>query len=82
LRKKYKQNALYVRTEKSSINDGGMMNMANGECPECAGAVSLAPNTEVGEILSCPDCGARLEVRSVSPPQLVPAPKVEEDWGE
>ena len=56
--------------------------MANTECPECAGAVSLAANTEVGEILSCPDCGARLEVKSVSPPSLAIAPKVEEDWGE
>lgn len=56
--------------------------MANAECPECAGAVSLAANTEAGEILSCPDCGARLEVRSVNPPSLSPAPKVEEDWGE
>lgn len=56
--------------------------MANAECPECAGSVSLAANAEVGEILSCPDCGNRLEVRSVSPPQLSAAPKVEEDWGE
>lgn len=56
--------------------------MANAECPDCAGAVSLAANTEVGEILSCPDCGARLEVKSVAPPSLAQAPKVEEDWGE
>jgi len=56
--------------------------MGNAECPECAGILSLAPNTEAGEIMSCPDCGARLEVRSVNPPQLAAAPKVEEDWGE
>ncbi len=56
--------------------------MANAECPECAGQIPLAANTEAGEILSCPDCGSRLEVKSVSPPSLVPAPKVEEDWGE
>ena len=56
--------------------------MANAECPECAGQVALAANTEVGEILTCPDCGTRLEVRSVNPPQVAPAPKVEEDWGE
>jgi alpha-aminoadipate/glutamate carrier protein LysW len=58
------------------------MKMANAECPECAGAIGLAANTEVGEVLSCPDCGARLEVRSVNPPELAAAPKVEEDWGE
>ena len=50
--------------------------------PECAGTITLAANAEAGEILSCPDCGTRLEVKSVSPPQLEKAPSVEEDWGE
>jgi len=58
------------------------MQMANAECPECAGQIEIAANAEVGEILACPDCGTRLEIRSVSPPQVAPAPKVEEDWGE
>lgn len=56
--------------------------MSDAECPECAGKIALAPNTEAGEILSCQDCGCRLEVKSVNPPTLAPAPKVEEDWGE
>ena len=56
--------------------------MANAECPECAGTITLAANAEAGEILSCPDCGTRLEVRSVDPPSLEKAPQVEEDWGE
>ncbi len=56
--------------------------MAEAECPECASPISIAANTEVGEILSCPDCGTRLEVRSVTPPKLEKAPGVEEDWGE
>ncbi len=56
--------------------------MANAECPECAGAIALTDKTEVGEILSCPDCGSRLEVKSLNPASLTPAPKVEEDWGE
>lgn len=56
--------------------------MAEGECPECAGKVNLPEKTEVGEILTCADCGSRLEVKSVNPPSLAAAPKVEEDWGE
>lgn len=56
--------------------------MSNAECPECAAPIELAASTEVGEILSCPDCGTRLEVRSVAPPKLEKAPGVEEDWGE
>lgn len=56
--------------------------MANGECPECGASIALAANAEVGEILSCPDCGTRLEVRNLAPPTLEKAPGVEEDWGE
>ena len=56
--------------------------MANAECPECAGEIKLKPNTEVGEIITCADCGTKLEVKSVNPPKVDKAPKVEEDWGE
>jgi alpha-aminoadipate/glutamate carrier protein LysW len=60
----------------------GGMYMTNGECPECASPIILAANAEIGEILTCPDCGTRLEVRSVAPAKLEKAPSVEEDWGE
>ncbi|MEW6328555.1 MAG: lysine biosynthesis protein LysW [Candidatus Micrarchaeota archaeon] len=52
------------------------------ECPECAGSVTVKPNTEVGEILTCPDCGAKLEVAGINPTVLQKAPEVQEDWGE
>jgi len=51
------------------------------QCPECAGAVAAAPSL-VGEILDCGDCGAELEVLSLSPIQVALAPDVQEDWGE
>ena len=51
------------------------------ECTECAGAIH-ANVALPGEILDCADCGAELEVRSVSPLTLALAPQVEEDWGE
>jgi alpha-aminoadipate/glutamate carrier protein LysW len=51
------------------------------ECTECAGAIQ-ANVALPGEILDCADCGAELEVRSVSPLVLALAPQVEEDWGE
>ena len=56
--------------------------MANTECPECAAEVGLAQDTEVGEILVCPDCGVELEVMSLDPLKVALAPEVEEDWGE
>ncbi|HLJ66273.1 MAG TPA: lysine biosynthesis protein LysW [Chloroflexota bacterium] len=51
------------------------------ECPECAAVIALG-NPERGEIIECPECGVELEVVSVDPPQLAPAPEEEEDWGE
>ena len=51
-------------------------------CTECEAEITLAPSTEVGEIIQCPDCGLDLEVISVDPAELAPAPEEEEDWGE
>ncbi len=58
------------------------MSMATAECPECVGMIPLAQETMKGEILTCPDCGAELEVTGVNPIELALAPQVEEDWGE
>lgn len=56
-------------------------NVATAECTECAARIP-ANVALPGEILDCGDCGAELEVRSVSPLVLALAPQVEEDWGE
>lgn len=53
----------------------------NATCTECDARIQ-ANVALPGEILDCPDCGAELEVRSVSPLVLALAPTVEEDWGE
>jgi len=52
------------------------------KCPECKANLTLEENTEVGEIVVCPDCGVELEVTGVNPITLELAPEVEEDWGE
>jgi alpha-aminoadipate carrier protein LysW len=51
-------------------------------CTECEAEITLESSTEVGEIIQCPDCGLDLEVISVEPAELAPAPEEEEDWGE
>ena len=56
--------------------------MATVICVECDGEVEVAADLMVGEILECADCGAELEVTSISPLTLALAPEVEEDWGE
>ena len=56
--------------------------MSTVSCPECAAEINLAENTEVGEILVCPDCGVDLEVTSLGPAAVELAPMEQEDWGE
>lgn len=56
--------------------------MSQATCPECAARIELPEGTVIGEILPCPDCGVELEVRSLQPVLVEPAPEEEEDWGE
>jgi alpha-aminoadipate/glutamate carrier protein LysW len=58
----------------------GVVN-ARAECPECAAENALAA-VVAHEIVQCAECGVELEVTSLSPLTLEPAPQVEEDWGE
>jgi alpha-aminoadipate/glutamate carrier protein LysW len=51
-------------------------------CPECVADITLENNTEVGEIIVCPDCGVDLEVTALEPASVDLAPMEEEDWGE
>ena len=54
----------------------------NAACPECDAQVALDHDTVVGEVVTCGDCGADLEVTSLDPAGLALAPPEEEDWGE
>ena len=56
--------------------------MSTVTCTECAAEITLAENTEVGEIIVCPDCGVDLEVVSLNPAAVELAPMEQEDWGE
>ena len=39
-------------------------------CPECDSDVRLKKVPHLGKIITCPDCGARLEVTNVAPIEL------------
>ncbi|MGQ9907790.1 MAG: lysine biosynthesis protein LysW [Candidatus Flexifilum sp.] len=56
--------------------------MTVSPCPECSADVVIPADAMQNELISCPDCGAELEIISLDPPQLDLAPIVEEDWGE
>jgi alpha-aminoadipate/glutamate carrier protein LysW len=56
--------------------------MSTVTCIECAAEITLADNTEVGEIIVCPDCGVDLEVTALEPAAIQLAPMEQEDWGE
>ena len=57
-----------------------------GNCPTCDAQVNLKPNVEVSEVVACPECQTKLEIKSIEKlkgtVELKEAPKVEEDWGE
>ena len=59
-----------------------MPTSTTARCPECDAEVMILADAEVGEILTCTECGADLELRSLSPPRLDVAPPEEEEWGE
>ena len=56
--------------------------MVTVSCTECAAEITLADNTEIGEIIVCPDCGVDLEVTGLEPVTVELAPIEQEDWGE
>ena len=49
---------------------------------ECGTEIELESGTVENEIIDCDDCGAELEVISLDPVKLEPAPEEQEDWGE
>ncbi|AWN23266.1 lysine biosynthesis protein LysW [Deinococcus irradiatisoli] len=51
------------------------------ESPESGAKIELE-NPELGELVIDEDTGAELEVVSLDPPRLAPAPQEAEDWGE
>ncbi|MGB9003646.1 MAG: alpha-aminoadipate/glutamate carrier protein LysW [Nitrosotalea sp.] len=53
-------------------------------CPECDANLKIPDDASVGEIVSCPDCGADFEIASKNGNvcELKHAEKVGEDWGE
>ncbi len=56
--------------------------MESVACPECGADNEVSGDAEVGEILTCAECGVELEVLSVGPVTVGLAPEEGEDWGE
>ncbi len=52
------------------------------KCPDCDGDIYLNNTTEKGEVVTCKDCSVQLEVVSLQPVKVNPAPKLDEDWGQ
>ncbi len=42
--------------------------MAISECPACTFHIPLSSSMGEGDVMECPDCGARLKLVSLSPP--------------
>ena len=44
------------------------------ECPTCGVELNIAQDAEVNEIITCSDCGIELEITSLNPAAVQPAP--------
>jgi alpha-aminoadipate carrier protein LysW len=54
-----------------------------GSCPECDAEIEVSEEIEKGEIVTCPDCGIKLEVVGLDPVEFELAPEEEEEgWEE
>ncbi len=53
-------------------------------CPECDAKLNIPDDASVGEIVSCPECGADYEIskKDGANVELKQAETVGEDWGE
>jgi alpha-aminoadipate carrier protein LysW len=53
-------------------------------CSECDATINVPDDASVGEIVSCPECGADYEIakKAGASVELKPAESVGEDWGE
>lgn len=53
------------------------------KCPKCDAGITLPKDAELSEIITCDECSADLEIKSLDDPiSLEDAPPVQEDWGE
>jgi alpha-aminoadipate carrier protein LysW len=48
-------------------------------CPECETAIDVEDDVEEGQILDCPECGARLEVVNTNPLELDVIPEANDE---
>jgi len=56
----------------------------NVECKDCGAEIDAAQDVMVGEIITCPDCGADFEIvlKKGESIEIKPAETVGEDWGQ
>jgi len=56
----------------------------NIECKDCGVQITVTQDSMVGEIITCPDCGADFEItlKTGELIEIKPAESVGEDWGQ
>ena len=69
-------------TTQSSTGTGGEQGQLTATSPITGAIIQIPANVEVGELIDDPESGDELEVVSLNPITLAPAPQEEEDWGE
>jgi alpha-aminoadipate carrier protein LysW len=54
------------------------------DCNDCGAEIKVPNDSMVGEIITCPDCGANFEIieKSEQKIDVKPAESIGEDWGQ
>jgi lysine biosynthesis protein LysW len=58
-----------IRTRTATASTAAAVDAA-ASCPDCGRAISLAPQSKMGQRAICRRCGADLELVSLEPPEL------------
>lgn len=60
------------------------MENLRANCPICSANITISPDTQESEIITCPECHNRILVVKIDEngATLEQAPEIEEDWGE
>jgi alpha-aminoadipate/glutamate carrier protein LysW len=54
------------------------------DCNDCGAEINIPSDAMVGEVITCPDCGANFEIteKSEQKIEVKPAESIGEDWGQ
>jgi len=51
-------------------------------CLDCQTEIIINKDSQIGEVITCPDCGVDFEIIKTEPLEITQAPEIKEDLGQ